>query len=235
MLVDNHGDPEGRLGSPWGLSILVVLGGYRVLFDTGPDPEALLGNARILGIDLSRVDAVVISHEHGDHTGGLEALARVNKSIPVYIPGGSSRYFKEWVRGLGFERVVEVPNTTFISPGIAVVGQLYGPPYEEALAVRIPGYGLVVLVGCSHPGIENIARKASRDLGERVYAVVGGFHMIGYSRSEVEEVFKDLKSLGARIVIPLHCSGDTARELARELFGFDEQKTGHVGSVIILP
>ncbi|WP_083836314.1 MBL fold metallo-hydrolase [Desulfurococcus amylolyticus] len=79
--------------------MLAEFGGYRVLFNTGPDPEALLENTRILGIDLSRIDAVVVSYEHGDHMGGLEVIARVNRSIPVYIPGGSSRYFKGWVRG----------------------------------------------------------------------------------------------------------------------------------------
>jgi len=60
----------------WGFSALVEADGRRVLFDTGLRPETVLQNARELGIDLSNVTDVVLSHHHGDHTGGLLALRR---------------------------------------------------------------------------------------------------------------------------------------------------------------
>nr|AUN36831.1 metal-dependent hydrolases of the beta-lactamase superfamily II [uncultured bacterium] len=60
----------------WGFSVLVEADGRRILFDTGLHPETVLQNARELGIDLSTVTDVVLSHHHGDHTGGLLALRR---------------------------------------------------------------------------------------------------------------------------------------------------------------
>lgn len=60
----------------WGFSALVEADGRRILFDTGLNPETVLQNARKLGIDLSSVTDVVLSHHHGDHTGGLLALRR---------------------------------------------------------------------------------------------------------------------------------------------------------------
>jgi 7,8-dihydropterin-6-yl-methyl-4-(beta-D-ribofuranosyl)aminobenzene 5'-phosphate synthase len=70
MLADNKGIGE------WGFAALVEAGGQRVLFDTGARPETVLRNARELGIDLSGVSDVILSHHHGDHTGGLLTLRR---------------------------------------------------------------------------------------------------------------------------------------------------------------
>jgi 7,8-dihydropterin-6-yl-methyl-4-(beta-D-ribofuranosyl)aminobenzene 5'-phosphate synthase len=60
----------------WGFAALVEADGRRILFDTGLRPETVLQNARELGIDLSSVTDVVLSHHHGDHTGGLLPLRR---------------------------------------------------------------------------------------------------------------------------------------------------------------
>jgi 7,8-dihydropterin-6-yl-methyl-4-(beta-D-ribofuranosyl)aminobenzene 5'-phosphate synthase len=60
----------------WGFAALIEADGHRILFDTGNRPETVLQNARELGIDLSSVTDVVLSHHHGDHTGGLLTLRR---------------------------------------------------------------------------------------------------------------------------------------------------------------
>ncbi len=60
----------------WGFAALIEADGRRLLFDTGDRPETVLQNARELGIDLSTVTDVVLSHHHGDHTGGLLTLRR---------------------------------------------------------------------------------------------------------------------------------------------------------------
>jgi 7,8-dihydropterin-6-yl-methyl-4-(beta-D-ribofuranosyl)aminobenzene 5'-phosphate synthase len=70
----------------WGFSALVEADGRRILFDTGLHPETVLQNARDLGIDLSTVTDVVLSHHHRDHTGGLLALRReLSKGSPAAI------------------------------------------------------------------------------------------------------------------------------------------------------
>lgn len=60
----------------WGYAALVEVDGKRILFDTGARPETVLANAREMRIDLSNIEDVVISHNHGDHTGGLLTLRR---------------------------------------------------------------------------------------------------------------------------------------------------------------
>jgi 7,8-dihydropterin-6-yl-methyl-4-(beta-D-ribofuranosyl)aminobenzene 5'-phosphate synthase len=60
----------------WGYAALVEVDGKKILFDTGANPDTVLKNAKTLGIDLSDVEDVVVSHHHGDHTGGLLALRR---------------------------------------------------------------------------------------------------------------------------------------------------------------
>jgi 7,8-dihydropterin-6-yl-methyl-4-(beta-D-ribofuranosyl)aminobenzene 5'-phosphate synthase len=69
MLAD-HGLGE------WGFAALIEADGHRILFDTGNRPETVLQNARELGVDLSSVPDIVLSHHHGDHTGGLLTLRR---------------------------------------------------------------------------------------------------------------------------------------------------------------
>jgi 7,8-dihydropterin-6-yl-methyl-4-(beta-D-ribofuranosyl)aminobenzene 5'-phosphate synthase len=70
MLADTKGVGE------WGFAALVEADGHRLLFDTGARPDTVLANARELGVDLSGVTDVILSHHHGDHTGGLLALRR---------------------------------------------------------------------------------------------------------------------------------------------------------------
>jgi 7,8-dihydropterin-6-yl-methyl-4-(beta-D-ribofuranosyl)aminobenzene 5'-phosphate synthase len=70
MLTDRAGLGE------WGFSALIMVDRRRVLFDTGARPETVLQNARELKIDLSDVNEVILSHHHGDHTGGLVSLRR---------------------------------------------------------------------------------------------------------------------------------------------------------------
>jgi len=70
MLTDRAGVGE------WGFSALVVADGHRVLFDTGARPETVLHNTQEMKIDLSAVTEVILSHHHGDHTGGLVTLRR---------------------------------------------------------------------------------------------------------------------------------------------------------------
>jgi 7,8-dihydropterin-6-yl-methyl-4-(beta-D-ribofuranosyl)aminobenzene 5'-phosphate synthase len=70
MLADTDGIGE------WGFSALVVVDGHRILFDTGARPETVLNNARELKVDLTNVPDVILTHNHGDHTGGLITLRR---------------------------------------------------------------------------------------------------------------------------------------------------------------
>jgi len=206
VLVDNNPCREG-LETAWGLAVYIEADEARLLFDTGPDPGVLERSAEKLGINLSKVDFVVISHVHGDHTGGLRLLSSIKPRLRVYIPPDQS--LKRYVESLGFEPV-QVNSTVEVAKGVFVVKPLYGPPIEEALAIRT-SRGLAILVGCSHPGVVNIVWQAARDLGVKPYIVLGGFHMAGAPIQEVREVVSQLVEMGVEKIYPIHCSGDTIR------------------------
>ncbi len=92
ILYDAFGAPSA-LVKDWGFAAFVEYGGKRILFDTGNDARVFEHNVKQLGIDLKRLDAVVISHRHGDHTSGLTYLLEVNSAVNIYAPQESS-FFK---------------------------------------------------------------------------------------------------------------------------------------------
>jgi len=224
VVVDNY--PDSGLKTAWGLSILAKTPKNTILFDTGPDPNVLRDNLKKLKVDPSEIDFVVISHEHWDHVGGLSYIAKVRPGLKVYVPKGAAG--RIGVHGLDIE---EVGETMKVAEGVAVIGWLYGPPAEEALAINVEGRGLVILVGCSHPGVANIVAKAKNDLGVKPYLVLGGFHMRGASELTCRETVKRLIELGTERIAPIHCSGDMIRSILEREYSRNWLKC-HVGSVI---
>ncbi len=74
------------LQKDWGFAALIEYGGKRILFDTGNNANTFAHNVKALKIDLKRLDFVVISHRHGDHTSGLNYLLSVNPGVKIYVP-----------------------------------------------------------------------------------------------------------------------------------------------------
>ncbi len=103
-LVENLAYRQGTKGEH-GLSLLVKAGGKQILFDTG-QTDLLLKNAKILEVDLAQVDAVVISHGHYDHTGGLEAFFRVNDHAPVWVK--PEAFWKKLSKSTGKARYIGI-------------------------------------------------------------------------------------------------------------------------------
>ncbi len=85
VLYDAFGAPSA-LERDWGFAALVEYGGKRILFDTGNDAAILERNVKALGVDLTKLDAVFVSHRHGDHTTGLGHLLEVNPSVRIFAP-----------------------------------------------------------------------------------------------------------------------------------------------------
>jgi 7,8-dihydropterin-6-yl-methyl-4-(beta-D-ribofuranosyl)aminobenzene 5'-phosphate synthase len=92
ILYDAFGAPSALI-KDWGFAAFVEYGGKRILFDTGNNAKIFEHNTEQLGIDLKRLDAVVISHRHGDHTSGLTYVLEVNSSVKIYVPQEMS-FFK---------------------------------------------------------------------------------------------------------------------------------------------
>ena len=156
-----------------------------ILFDVGFGAASgvVADNARRLGLGLDDVDAVVISHLHLDHIGGMEAQKARSVAVPPELgpPSGKDLYLPDEASAEGFTtHVLDVPRV--LEQGIATTGPLgrslffFGPIEEQVLVARLEGSGLVVITGCGHPTIEVILEMVGRLSGEPVHTVCGGLH-----------------------------------------------------------
>lgn len=93
-------------------------------------------------------------------------------------------------------------------------------PDDQALAIEIPGKGLAVITGCAHAGIINTIRHAQRITGiERLYAVIGGFHLMDAEEERIEATAMALSELDPAIVRPGHCTGSKAISVLQNALG----------------
>jgi len=228
---NNRFDP--RLKTAWGFSCVVRGLEKTILFDTGGDGHTLLGNMRQLGVEPAEVDIVVLSHIHGDHTGGLERFLEKNPRVVVYLPDSFPGSFKKAVISLG-ARAEGVFKPEELFPGAYTTGEIGNGIREQALALKTAA-GLMVITGCAHPGVVKMVRGAREITGEdKVYLVVGGFHLGGEPASRLESIAEELRRLSVRKVAPCHCSGDETRRLFKEKFREDYMESG-VGKTIDFP
>jgi 7,8-dihydropterin-6-yl-methyl-4-(beta-D-ribofuranosyl)aminobenzene 5'-phosphate synthase len=92
ILYDAFGESK-ELTKDWGFSALVEHDGMRILFDTGNNAAIFEHNVKALGVDLTKLDFVVISHRHADHTTGLRYVLSVNPNVTVYVPADAGNGF----------------------------------------------------------------------------------------------------------------------------------------------
>lgn len=216
ILYDNNPYAPG-LKTLWGFACLVESGEATVLFDTGGDAPLLLANMAALGIDPLSIEIIVLSHIHGDHTGGLKGLLEMGVRPTVYLPRSFPGDFKAQARA-GGATVVEVDGPLEIMPGLWSTGEMGDGIREQALVVRT-GLGLVVITGCAHPGVEKMVARA-KEIGQgEVHLVMGGFHLGGASRGRIEDIIAEFRRLGVRKVAPCHCTGQRAMEMFAREYG----------------
>jgi 7,8-dihydropterin-6-yl-methyl-4-(beta-D-ribofuranosyl)aminobenzene 5'-phosphate synthase len=203
-----------NLTTAWGFSCFVNGTEQTILFDTGGDGSLLLSNMEKLGIKPEDVDVVVLSHIHGDHVGGIVNLLETNPDLTVYLPQSFPTEFKAEVRLLGAE-VVEVQEPLRICDEVYSTGELGTPIKEQSLIVHTEK-GLIVITGCAHPGIVNILTKVQASFQDDLLFVMGGFHLSGAGKSQIEGIVTSFKNLEVQYVGPCHCSGETARQMFAE-------------------
>lgn len=144
------GDPLFKGIGEWGFAALVEVDGHRILFDSGLRPETVLHNARELGLDLSDITDVVLSHNHPDHTGGLltlrralaeknpAALTRIHVGTGIFWDRGTNTAGKSLNPMMALKPAYEAAGGTFIehdrpvelAPGVWFTGPV-PRPYPE--------------------------------------------------------------------------------------------------------
>lgn len=266
ILYDAFGK-DASMQKDWGYAALVEVAGKRILFDTGGDPDIFAHNVKAAGVDLTKLDFVVMSHRHGDHVGGLSYLLTVNPKVKIYAPndglGGvfgsdkpSSFYRKDEklpaemryydgnpppVLRLGKAwpgaNIELVDKSTEISPGITLIAQVSETPgtrelKELSLALDTPE-GLILIVGCAHPGIEGIVAEAAK-INPHIRLIAGGFHLVTADDTAIAHVVTALhETYHIEWIAPGHCTGEPAFEALKRAFG-ERYLFAGVGTVLDL-
>jgi len=205
------------LTTDWGLSFLIQGLENTILFDTGAKGDLLLDNMHKLDIDPKTITRIVLSHEHRDHIGGLNPLAEKIPGAEVWLPNFFAQDLKDSLRDQGL-KVVDVEGFSPICPGAYSTGIIPGWIREQALVLESP-QGLVVLTGCSHPRIVNILETVKQLFTDKIYMVLGGFHLGGFEKTEIKDILRAFRSAGVEKVGPAHCTGTEARHFFQEEFG----------------
>ena len=267
ILYDSFGKSP-TLTMDWGFAALVEYGGKRILFDTGNNAQIFEHNVKAAGVDLQRLDFVVMSHRHGDHMGGLAYLLKVNPTVKIYAPKERSGVYGDdqpsstWYRkdpSLPAEQryysgappeIIHMgeawPSANFqlidknieIVPGMYLIALVSDKPgtlelRELSLAIRTPD-GLVLVVGCSHPGVEHIVQEASA-IDPHINLLLGGLHQIQAPDPEVERIARVLHDqYKLDRIAPGHCTGEPEFAALKKTFG-DHYLYAGVGSVVDLP
>lgn len=251
----------------WGYSALIEYDGKRILFDTGNNPEILEQNAKAKGVDLSKLDFVVVSHRHGDHIGGLPYLLKVNPTVKIYAPKESfgvfgadlpstfyrkdpslaqeQRYYNgnppeimQFGSAWPTANFQLIDKNTEIAPDIHLITLVSDRPgtlelRELSLAITTPE-GIVIVVGCSHPGVDKIVAAAAT-INPRIRLVAGGFHLVVTNDVDIEKMVTALHdTFKVEYVAPGHCTGEPAFAALRKAFG-DRYLYAGLGTTFELP
>ena len=196
VVYDNNAEKGFKSG--WGFSCLIE-SKEKVLFDTGADSETLLYNMKQLEIVPKDIDIVILSHNHGDHTGGLKGFLKANgDKAKIYKPSA-------------FLEPTQICKSVYSTGSL---GGFWGIA-EQSLVIKTEK-GNTVITGCAHPGLENIIEEAIK-LGE-IYGVIGGFH--GFSKLEKLE--------GIELIAPCHCTKRIQEIKERFPTSYREVKAGSV-------
>jgi len=230
VIYDNYVHENG-FKSDWGYSIIIEGLEKEILFDVGTRPDIFEFNFKKMSLDADKVDLIVFSHEHGDHTEGLPAFVKMKKGIPVIIPFSFSDAFKNKMVSFGLIPVL-VKEPAKICDNMYTSGEFTYQIPEQALVLNTK-IGLVVITGCSHPGIVEMLKEIKSTFNKNIYMVFGGFHLLDKSKNKMDAIITEMKAIGVVKCGATHCTGDKQIQMIKEAFGKDYFELG-VGNSITL-
>jgi 7,8-dihydropterin-6-yl-methyl-4-(beta-D-ribofuranosyl)aminobenzene 5'-phosphate synthase len=230
VIYDNYIKTDG-LKSDWGYSIVIEGLEKEVLFDAGTKPNIFEYNFNKMGLDANKIDLILFSHEHGDHTEGLPAFIKMKKDIPVIIPFSFSDAFKSKMVSFGLTPVL-VKGPAKICENLYTSGEFAYQIPEQALVLNTKN-GLVVITGCSHPGIVEMLKEIKSAFNKNIYMVFGGFHLLNKSEKEMDEIISEIKTIGVVKCGATHCTGEKQIRMIKDAFGKNYFELGVGNSIQI--
>ncbi|WP_024510776.1 MBL fold metallo-hydrolase [Bradyrhizobium sp. ARR65] len=251
ILYDAFGT-DATMTKDWGFSALVEIAGKRILFDTGDNAEIFAANVNAKGVDLTKLDFVVLSHRHSDHMAGLSHVLSVNPTVKIYAPKEGFGIYGSSLPSSFYRKDESLPpdmryyggkppevmkfgsawpdahfelidQTTEIAPGITLLALVSDAPgtkelKELSLAVNTSD-GMILVVGCSHPGIERIVEAAAA-INPKIHLIVGGFHLVVAPDDVIAKVVDALKErFKVETIAPGHCTGEPTFAALKKAFG----------------
>ena len=201
-----------------GLSLYIERNGQRILFDTGPSSQ-FIRNSEILGIDIKKIDLVVISHAHMDHLGGLPFFLWINKKATVYLSKNalknqaframSSKMDEGSFNRIRFvDKISEIAQGIFIMTDIEERHPIRDRVDHEIILIIKNNNKLIIYSGCSHNEILNIIETVTEAFPNfYINAVIGGFHLVGEDRDFVEKIGRELMKYPLEKIYTCHCTG----------------------------
>ena len=235
-----------------GVSYLIRTDSATILMDLGNNPvESVhlpsLQNMQSLEIPWEEIDAIVISHPHPDHIGGIKAwqdntlsfgdFAGDVNELPIYVPASIT---------YAGATLIQSSEPTLVSKDIATTGLIAYPEvfpislfsakgYEQGLVIHVAGQGLVMITGCGHPTMEKLVLRAETLFGEQVIGVVGGLHYEKVSMEEVQPHSHFLESRQPKLIaLSPHDSSPEALETFQSTFS-EAYRFIKVGEAIQFP
>lgn len=213
-LVENSCGDE-RCTAEHGLSVYIETEKHRLLLDAG-QTDALVKNAEALGVDLSKVDTVILSHGHYDHSGGILPFCKINPTATVYMQRSAAEAHFNGERYIGIDPAIpELPNVRMVDGDAklddelflfsGVTGRRCFPPGNKGLTRLVGGVRVaddfaheqclvlsqdskkILLSGCAHNGVLNILDRYRALFGGDPDVLISGFHMMKRNAPHTEE------------------------------------------------
>ncbi|TXT58944.1 MAG: 7,8 dihydropteroate synthase (Methanopterin) [Promethearchaeota archaeon] len=174
ILTEQKSKPDTNFLGEFGFSALICneFTQNRILFDTGATFETLENNLEQFGEDISEINKIVISHNHSEQTGGLKGIYEKNPEIDIYVPEEIKKNYSHLYKKA---KVHGVSEELEIDENITSTGQLGNYLKEQSLFLKTIDDEGVILVGCAHPGMDEIITLAKKKF-PKIAGLIGGLH-----------------------------------------------------------